>query len=68
MKLVVDRGTLLQPLVSPTMARVRSDPSMDVRLGLIVGALFFILFLGWAAIAPLDAATASAGRLAVSGS
>ena len=45
----------------------RADPSREVRLGLIIGALFFIGLLGWAAIARLDAAAIAPGRLVVSG-
>jgi len=43
------------------------EPERDVRIGLIVAALFFIVFLGWAAIAPLDAAATAPGQLVVSG-
>jgi HlyD family secretion protein len=43
------------------------DSRTDVRLGLIVAGLFFILFLGWAAFAPLDAAAYANGQLVVSG-
>lgn len=48
------------------------DPSIDhahseVRLGLIVAGLFFVVFLGWAAFAPLDSAAYANGQLVVSG-
>ncbi len=43
------------------------DARRDMRLGLGVGALFFVGFLGWAAFAPLDAAANAAGQLIVSG-
>lgn len=43
------------------------DPRMDLYTGYIVAALFFILFLGWAAIARLDAAALAPGKLAVDG-
>ena len=36
-------------------------------LGLITAALFFIVFLGWAAFAPLDAAAPAGGQLIVAG-
>ena len=39
----------------------------EVRLGLIVASLFFIVFLGWAAFAPLDSAAFANGQLVVSG-
>ena len=43
------------------------DPSRDIRIGSIVAILFFIVFLGWAAVARLDAAANAPGRLVVSG-
>ena len=39
----------------------------EVRLGLIVAGLFFVVFLGWAAFAPLDSAAYANGQLVVSG-
>lgn len=44
-----------------------ADPGRDIRNGAIVAALFFIVFLGWAAFARLDAAAYAEGVLAVSG-
>lgn len=43
------------------------DSSRDVRLGIIVAGLFFVIFLGWAAFAPLDSAAYAEGQLVVSG-
>lgn len=43
------------------------DPKREIRLGLLIAGLFFILFLGWAAFARLDAAAAAPGRLVVTG-
>jgi len=43
------------------------NPDREIRSGLIIAALFFVLFLGWAAFARLDAAAMAPGRLAVSG-
>ena len=31
------------------------DPSREIRLGAIIAAAFFVFFLGWAALVPLDA-------------
>jgi HlyD family secretion protein len=45
----------------------RDDPKSDIRIGAIVAALFFVLFLGWAAFARLDAAANAPGVLVVSG-
>lgn len=42
-------------------------PDGDIRHGLMIAALFFVLFLGWAAFARLDAAVQAPGILVVSG-
>lgn len=44
-----------------------ADPRSDIRTGVLIGGLFFILFLGWAAFARLDAAAYAPGTLIVSG-
>lgn len=44
-----------------------ADPSRDIRTGIVVAALFFVLFLGWAAFVRLDAAAYAPGTLVVSG-
>jgi len=43
------------------------DPAPELRFGAVVAALFFVLFLGWAAFAPMDAAAFAPGQLQVSG-
>jgi HlyD family type I secretion membrane fusion protein len=43
------------------------DPAREIRTGVVIAALFFIVFLGWAAFARLDAAAMAPGRLTVSG-
>jgi HlyD family secretion protein len=43
------------------------NPEREIRVGTIVAVLFFVLFLGWAAFARLDAAAQAPGRLVVSG-
>ncbi len=43
------------------------NPSRDIRLGAIVAGLFFVLFLGWAALAPLDSAAYAPGQVTVQG-
>ena len=55
-----------RPLPGPVDGRV-DDPARDIRSGLLIAALFFVAFLGWAAFARLDAAAMAPGRLAVSG-
>ena len=52
--------------VPATLATV-SEPSRDIRVGGIIAGLFFVLFLGWAAFARLDAAAYAPGTLTVSG-
>ena len=44
-----------------------SNPDGDIRVGIILLILFFVVFLGWAALAPLDAAAIAPGRLVVVG-
>jgi HlyD family type I secretion membrane fusion protein len=44
-----------------------ADPRGDIRTGGIIAALFFVVFLGWAAFARLDAAAYAQGTLVVSG-
>ncbi|WP_294199789.1 HlyD family type I secretion periplasmic adaptor subunit [uncultured Sphingomonas sp.] len=56
------------PLPTPDAATADlADPRWDIRLGLIVAALFFIGFLGWALFVRLDAAAYAPGTLVVSG-
>src|SRR3569833_1186674 len=43
------------------------DPQPEIRRGIIIAVLFFVLFLGWAASMPLDAGVNAAGTIAVSG-
>ena len=43
------------------------DPGGDIRKGVIIAALFFLLFLGWAAFARMDVAAYAGGRVIVSG-
>jgi HlyD family type I secretion membrane fusion protein len=45
-----------------------SSPKSEIRKGLIVAGAFFIGFLGWAALTPLDAGAIAQGVVAVSGS
>ena len=43
------------------------DPRRDIRIGAVIGFLFFVVLLGWAALAPLDAGVYAQGAIAVSG-
>jgi HlyD family type I secretion membrane fusion protein len=51
----------------PPVPQATDDPSREIRFGVGVAVLFFVLFLGWAAFARLDAAAFAPGRLAVTG-
>jgi HlyD family secretion protein len=43
----------------------RADP--DMRVGIVVAVLFFVVLIGWAAFARLDAAAYAPGKLTVAG-
>jgi HlyD family type I secretion membrane fusion protein len=58
---------LLPPQAGASPAPPGADPQRDIRIGAIIAGLFFILFLGWAAFARLDAAAYASGTLVVSG-
>jgi HlyD family secretion protein len=59
-------ATIARPWLAPP-AGGRDDPSPEIRVGAIIAVVFFVLFLGWAAFARLDAAAVAPGRLVVSG-
>ena len=58
---------MLEGAASAAPPEAPDDSRRDIRLGIIVAGLFFVLFLGWAAFAPLDAAAYANGQLVVSG-
>ena len=47
--------------------RLSDDPTRMIRIGAGVAGLFFVGFLGWAALAPLDAGAYAHGVIAVAG-
>jgi HlyD family secretion protein len=49
------------------VALVDDDPAPERRAAWIMGGLFFVGFLGFAALVPLDAAAYAPGLVAVSG-
>jgi HlyD family type I secretion membrane fusion protein len=61
--------TLLPPAgeIPVADAPAVADPRGDIRAGVIIAVLFFVLFLGWAAFMRLDAAAYAPGTLVVSG-
>ncbi|MBA2467347.1 MAG: biotin/lipoyl-binding protein, partial [Sphingomonas sp.] len=70
MREVATASNALDVTARPLPARTgeaSEDPSKEIRLGIIVSVLFFVIFLGWAAFTRLDAAAVAPGRLVVSG-
>jgi HlyD family secretion protein len=45
--------------------RFDQDPRPEIRLGLMVAGGFFVAFLGWAAVARMDAAAQASGQVTV---
>jgi HlyD family type I secretion membrane fusion protein len=43
------------------------NPAREIRTGAIIAALFFVIFLGWAAFVPLDSGVHATGAIAVAG-
>ena len=43
------------------------NPREEIRTGAIIAIFFFVVLLGWAALAPLDAGVTSSGTIEVSG-
>lgn len=54
------------PAAAATIQQTDS-PGWELKLGGAVIVAFFVLFLGWAALAPLDAGAYAAGQVSVSG-
>jgi HlyD family secretion protein len=48
-------------------AGISDDPIAEIRAGLLIAVAFFVVFLGWAAFARLDAAAFGVGRTIVAG-
>jgi HlyD family type I secretion membrane fusion protein len=63
---VAGRGTELVPAISTGFGET-DDVRGEKRLALIVGGAFFVGFLGWAALTPLDAGAYAPGVVAVAG-
>lgn len=58
------------PATSPEPGHVEpqtASPRRELILGGVIITLFFVLFLGWAAIAPLDSGAYAPGQVAVTG-
>ena len=48
-------------------AESADDPQPELRFGMIVAGVFFVGFLGWAALAPMDQAAYATGKVSVAG-
>ena len=59
--------TTRRPQESPDDPLTTDNARKEIRFGIGVFASFFVLFLGWAAFAPLDAAVVAPGVVVVSG-
>jgi HlyD family type I secretion membrane fusion protein len=53
---------------TPPPSRPTDSLGRELRIGGIIAAAFFVIFLGWAAFAPLDAGAYAPGKIVVSGS
>lgn len=57
----------IAPYAPPGVPALDDEPQKEIRVGLIIAGVFFVLFLGWAAFARMDAAAYAPGRVSVSG-
>ncbi|MEJ2459798.1 MAG: HlyD family type I secretion periplasmic adaptor subunit, partial [Novosphingobium sp.] len=60
-------GEVVAAVHDPARAAAIADPRRDIRIGVVIAFVFFVLFLGWAAFFRLDAAATAPGVLVVSG-
>ena len=59
---------LIAPIVEAYQPDLSADdPRRDIRIGAAIVIFFFVILLGWAAFAPLDAAVPAQGVIAISG-
>ena len=55
------------PMIAGEAETRPDDPKRDIRVGAAIVFLFFVVLMGWAAFAPLDAGARAPGVVAVSG-
>lgn len=55
------------PVPTPGPAGFLDNPRRELVIGGTIIVLFFVIFLGWAALAPLDAGAYAQGQVAISG-
>ena len=53
-ELITAAPRALAPWAPPGVPALDDAPQKEIRTGLIIAALFFVLFLGWAAFARMD--------------
>lgn len=58
-------GALVPTYAAPAPAD--DDPRLDIRLGVIIAGVFFVVLIGWASFARLDAAAYAIGQVSVEG-
>lgn len=61
------RGGKLAALWAEINSGGAHSPRLEIWLGSVIAGLFFVVFLGWAALAPLDAAAIAEGVVSVAG-
>jgi HlyD family secretion protein len=54
-------------VLAPLPETDAGDPQREIRTGMWIAIAFFVVFLGWAALLPLDAGVHAAGQIAVMG-
>ncbi len=62
---IISPGGSPTPPAEPTVTL--DNPRRELMIGGTIIVLFFVIFLGWAALAPLDAGAYAQGQIAVSG-
>lgn len=60
-------GAPTDPAPPPASVSVPDTPRRELMIGGGIIVVFFVIFLGWAALAPLDAGAYAQGQIAVSG-
>jgi len=65
---MTDSLSSMTPQITLPRSDLSDDPRPMVRAGLAIAGAFFVGFIGWAALTPLDAASYAHGVIAVAGS
>src|SRR3954464_12906770 len=54
-------------VLAPVAETEAGNPRREIRTGITIAVAFFVIFLGWAALVPLDAGVHAGGTIAVMG-